>query len=419
MGPEGYHWRVLVEDKVITGGDKSYSWWDIQDGNAKLPVKEITQDDLRKLLFPVKAAHSATDLGSKAAKGAFKMMGKVASVVSGDDLGESNGPPVAVLCFKLLDLVKATDDVNSKHGGHPPPIQSRSHAAPAPAPRPAPRAQPAAQPRPQPTPAPSRAYQSAAPPPAASAAPVGDLMGFGSSPAPASNPKSLNHAMSSPPAMGRGGRPDEERWERLKRESQQKERTAAKNRVWDPVDERWVEIEPGSAPPGHAKSGIDAGAPKAKVVGIKLDDSAPQAASEAGRKGRADRIAKMAAEQEKKVAEFKAREAKKKADEDTEDIIRRQFDPKIKAWAEEHGKKKQLRALLASLHTVLWPGAKWKQLTIGDLLDDGKVRRAFLKASLVVHPDKTSELNPEERFLAKRIFDALSQAKTDFDDGKK
>ena len=420
MGPEGYHWRVLVEDKAGSAGEKSYSWWDIQDGNAKLPVKEITQVELRKLLFPDKSAHSASDYGTKAAKGAFKMMGKVAGVVGagGDDSGDA-GPPVAVLCFKLLDLVKATDDVNSKHGGHPPPIQVRSQSAPAPraAPQAAAHPPPAApQPRPRPTPAPSRAYQPAPPP--THAAPVADLMGFGSSPAPAPNHKHLHHTLSSPAAMG-GGRPNEERWERLKRESDQKERTAAKNRVWDPVDERWVEVEPGAAPPGHAKSGIDAGAPKAKVVGIKLDASAPQSASEAGRKGRAERIAKMAAEQEKKVAEFKAREAKKKADEDVEDVIRRQFDPKIKAWAEEHGKKKQLRALLASLHTVLWSGAKWKQLTIGDLLDDGKVRRAFLKASLVVHPDKTSDLNPEQRFLAKRIFDALSQAKTEFDDGKK
>lgn len=342
------------------------------------------------------------------------MMGKVASAVAGDDSGDAHGPPVSVLCFKVLDLMKATDDVNSKHGGSPPPVQARPRATPASAPRPAQRAPPASQPRSRPTPAPSRAHQA----PPSRGAPEADLMGFGSAPAPASNPRNLRHAMSSPPSMG-GGHANEERWERLKREREQKERTAAKNRVWDPVDERWVEVKPGSAPPGHAKSGAESGAPKPKVIGIKLDGTGPQASSEAGRKGRAERIAKMAAEQEKKVAEFKEREAKKKVDEDTEDVIRRQLDPQIKAWSEEHGKKKQLRALLASLHTVLWPGAKWKQLTIGDLLEDGKVRRAFLKASLVVHPDKTRDLNAEQRFLAKRIFDALSQAKTDFDEGKK
>ena len=110
---------------------------------------------------------------------------------------------------------------------------------------------------------------------------------------------------------------------------------------------------------------------------------------------------------------------KKKQDEEDEDAVRKRLEPKIKQWSEEHGKKKQLRALLGTLHTILWPGAKWKTLSIGDILDDSKVKRAYHKATLVVHPDKTHHLPPEQRFLAKRIFDALSQAKTEFDDGKR
>lgn len=110
---------------------------------------------------------------------------------------------------------------------------------------------------------------------------------------------------------------------------------------------------------------------------------------------------------------------KKKSDEAEEDIVRKQLEPKIKAWSEEHGKKKQLRALLASLHTILWPEANWKPVGLGDLLDDSKCKRWFHKASRVVHPDKTHHLNAEQRFLAKRIFDALSQAKSEYDDGAK
>lgn len=405
-----------MEDKAGAGGDRTYSWWDIQDGNAKLPIKETSQYDLRKLLFPSKPANSTTDTATKAAKGAFKMMGKMASAVAGEDVGESHGPPVSVLTFKLLDLVKATDDVNKKHGGNPPPM--RSHARPhAPAPRSAPRSAapsrtphtsaPRTQSRPQP--APSRAHQA----PVRAPQPEADLMGFGGSPASAHNPKVLHHAMSSPPAVN-AATPNETRAERLKRERIQREKTGAHNRVWDPVDERWVEVKPGGAPPGSSKSGM-ATKPKSKIVGIKLDASSAAGKSANVQKAVAERVAKMEEEKQKKVNELRAREAKKKADEDQEDIIRKQLDPKIKTWAEEHGKKKQLRALLASLHTVLWPGAKWKTLTIGDLLQDSKVKRAFHKASLVVHPDKTHDLPPDQRFLAKRIFDSLCQAKSDFD----
>jgi len=109
---------------------------------------------------------------------------------------------------------------------------------------------------------------------------------------------------------------------------------------------------------------------------------------------------------------------RKKEGEAAEDLARQKLEPKIKLWSEEHGKKKQLRALLASLHTILWSDAKWKPVNLGDLLDDGKVKRNFHKASRVVHPDKTFELSHENKFLAKRIFDALKQAKSDFDDAK-
>lgn len=123
----------------------------------------------------------------------------------------------------------------------------------------------------------------------------------------------------------------------------------------------------------------------------------------------------MKSAQQDAVARIRKQEESKKVAEAEEDLVRQKLEPKIKVWSEEHGKKKQLRALLASLHTILWDGAKWKQVNLGDLLDDRKCKLAFHKASRVVHPDKTIHLSAEQRFLAKRIFDALSQAKTEFD----
>ena len=84
----------------------------------------------------------------------------------------------------------------------------------------------------------------------------------------------------------------------------------------------------------------------------------------------------------------------------------------------EYGKKKQLQALLASLHTILWPGTKWKTISMGAILQPAKVKKFYFKATLVVHPDKTGNLPADQRFLAKRIFDALSQAKTIWDDSQ-
>lgn len=386
LGPEGFHWRVLVEDRPGASGEKSFSWWDIQDGNAKLPVKETSQYELRKLLFPPKPS-----VGTTAAKGAFKMMGKMASAVTGEDMGESQGPPVAVMTFKLLDLVKIHEDFEKKHGVQPRTTTPRPRAAPAP--------RPAAKPRPQGRPQQSRAPQPRAQP-ASQRAPAASLMDFGAAPssAPANLPK------------------NETRAQRLKREHEAKIKTT--NRVWDDVDQRWVEVKPGQPLPG-AKSTAAAipEKPKSKVVGIKLDGSSAAGKSANVQQAVNKRVNDMKEQQAKALQEVREREAKKKQAEEEEDVARKALEPKIKAWSEEHGKKKQLRALLANLHTILWPGAKWKQLSIGDILNDSKVKRAYHKATLVVHPDKTHHLPADQRFLAKRIFDALSQAKTEFDNG--
>ncbi|KAL3942031.1 MAG: hypothetical protein SGARI_000400 [Bacillariaceae sp.] len=402
----------MVEDKPVTAGaEKTFGWWDIQDGNAKLPIKETSQYELKKLLFPSKSSSGGTDTATKAAKGAFKMMGKAVASAIGEDQGgaENHGPPISVLVVKLLDLVKLHDEHALKHGGNPPAPAPRPRRAPAPRPQqqarsqatrpPANRAPPPQQRRPQ-------GVTASAPPKPASA----DLMGF-----------VLHHSVSSPSNVN----PNETRAQRLKRE--QDERMKKKNRVWDDIDQRWVEVDPaakaksgGGAAAGSLMGGVTTSAPppaapKKKEVGIKLDMSNAAGKSASVQKAMNDRVNEMEANRQKAVAEVKQREALKKQREDEEDQIRQKLEPKIKAWSEEHGKKKQLTALLGSLHTILWQGAKWKQVSIGDVLDPKKCKKIYFKATLVVHPDKTNALPAEQRFLAKRIFDALTQAKTIYD----
>jgi hypothetical protein len=198
----------------------------------------------------------------------------------------------------------------------------------------------------------------------------------------------------------------------LKRQNEQKLKTS--NRVWDDVDQRWVEVNPKKANSVRPAGGP----PKKKEVAVKLDMSNAAGKSAKVQKAMQDRVSEMNATRQKAVQEVKDREALKKKREDEEDAIRVQLEPKIKAWSEEYGKKKQLQALLASLHTILWPGAKWKTISMGDILQPAKVKKFYFKATLVVHPDKTGDLPADQRFLAKRIFDALTQAKTVWDESQ-
>ena len=433
LGADGYHWRVCVEDKPVPGGsgEKTYSWWDIQDENARLPVKEAPQSQIAKLFAPRKEITHA-DAATKAAKGAFKSLGKAMNAVAGTEGAVDQGPPVSVVAFKLLDLMKMHDDFSAKHGKHgfspaPASTQPRARArAPVPARQPQQQQQPARTPARQQQPPPQqRAQPHRAPQPARQPQQQASLLDFGmEAAAPAPNPRTLHHTTSSPAAFDQlHARPpappvNETRAEKLKREYAEKQQQA--QRVWDDVDQRWVEVDPaaggvtpgtGSAPPGAANPNI----PKKKEVGISLDPANAAGKSHHVQAAVHKRVNDMRQSQQKAIQEIKEREEQKKRDEAAEDVVRKKLEPKIKAWSEEHGKKKQLRALLGTLHTILWPEANWKPIGLGDLLDDSKCKRAFHKASRVVHPDKTHHLDAEKRFLAKRIFDALAQAKAEFD----
>ena len=168
----------MMEDKTSSGSDRSFSWWDVQDGNAKLPVKETSQYELRKLLFPAtKSSSMSTESATKAAKGAFKMMGKAMASAIGDEGGvENQGPPVAVIVIKMLDLVKIHNDYDQKHGGHVPAAPKPRVRRAAPKSRPS-APTPARTSRPTPSrPQPARQAAARQPQPAA----AGNLMDFGS-----------------------------------------------------------------------------------------------------------------------------------------------------------------------------------------------------------------------------------------------
>ena len=76
------------------------------------------------------------------------------------------------------------------------------------------------------------------------------------------------------------------------------------------------------------------------------------------------------------------------------------------AWQKE---KKNLRALLASLHEIA-PPCSWKPMTIGQLIDKGAVKKGYHKACLAVHPDKQPPDDLEAKVMAQLLFDALRES---------
>lgn len=67
------------------------------------------------------------------------------------------------------------------------------------------------------------------------------------------------------------------------------------------------------------------------------------------------------------------------------------FAIQILDWIE--GKERNIRALLSTMHTVLWEGeTRWKPVGMADLVTPEHVKKVYRKAVLVVHPDKVRQM---------------------------
>ena len=86
------------------------------------------------------------------------------------------------------------------------------------------------------------------------------------------------------------------------------------------------------------------------------------------------------------VKRMKAANAAAERADDEKFALTDQVDAKLIAW--KGTKSDNLRALLGSLDKVLWEGAGWKKVNMGDLVMPNKVKIIYMKAIAKVHPDK-------------------------------
>ncbi|RMJ21740.1 UBA TS-N domain protein [Aspergillus sp. HF37] len=84
-------------------------------------------------------------------------------------------------------------------------------------------------------------------------------------------------------------------------------------------------------------------------------------------------------------------------------------DTRLAAW--KNGKQDNLRALLGSLDTILWPEAGWKKVNMSELVLPNKVKVQYMKGISKVHPDKlATDATTEQRMIAGAVFGTLNEA---------
>lgn len=66
--------------------------------------------------------------------------------------------------------------------------------------------------------------------------------------------------------------------------------------------------------------------------------------------------------------------------------LKDKVDARLIAW--KGGKESNIRALLASLETVLWPGLGWQKVSMAEVISPSQVKVRYTKAISKLHPDK-------------------------------
>ncbi|KIM32629.1 hypothetical protein M408DRAFT_326409 [Serendipita vermifera MAFF 305830] len=107
---------------------------------------------------------------------------------------------------------------------------------------------------------------------------------------------------------------------------------------------------------------------------------------------------------------LKAAEVALELEENERIQLKDSVDARIQSW--KGGKEANLRALIASLETVLWPELGWVKVGMHELVTPSQVKIRYTKAIAKVHPDKlkTGNTTVEQRMIANGVFAGLNEA---------
>jgi len=92
-------------------------------------------------------------------------------------------------------------------------------------------------------------------------------------------------------------------------------------------------------------------------------------------------------------------------------------EAKLNKWeytGNEGKQRRNIRNLLSTLHTVLWPDNSWKPVAISALISKRKIKDAYRAAILEVHPDKHTKDSLKVQAVSSRTFEALNEAFHEF-----
>ncbi|KAG0044483.1 hypothetical protein BGZ83_010309 [Gryganskiella cystojenkinii] len=127
------------------------------------------------------------------------------------------------------------------------------------------------------------------------------------------------------------------------------------------------------------------------------------------KKSNQDAKARADLERSEGVSKLRQSAAQQEQEDDEKLRLTDQVDRKMAMW--KSGKEDNIRALIASLGTVLWEGVGWKAVGMHELVTPQQVKIKYMRAIGKMHPDKLgASTTVEQRMMANTIFSTLNSA---------
>ncbi|TIB62619.1 hypothetical protein E3P78_02346 [Wallemia ichthyophaga] len=106
----------------------------------------------------------------------------------------------------------------------------------------------------------------------------------------------------------------------------------------------------------------------------------------------------------------KAASLQEAAEDSERHALKDGVDAQLLQW--KAGKVDNIRALLSSVDTILWPELGLKKFGMHELVSDASVKKVYMRTVSKVHPDKinTKTSSLEQRMIAQGVFATLNEA---------
>ncbi len=137
---------------------------------------------------------------------------------------------------------------------------------------------------------------------------------------------------------------------------------------------------------GPGKQSSSGTVPRPRVSNKPRPETKPKTSALDDLSGPSASIAAPATDSTEAVTRLRAANVEAERLDDERFALSDKVSERVARW--RNGKEGNLRALLASLDTVLWEGSGWKKVGMGELILASKVKVVYMKGIGKVHPDK-------------------------------